>query len=239
MPAVHFGARVMSGMLLLAMILALWNVRSSETFRVNQPDVTGNEMLSSTQVRSLVQLDGQSVFSIKPEQVMEQLQEHAEILSASVTLGWPNLVEIHLEERQPLVEWNDAGRIWWLSADGVAFIQHGSRPELVQIESSEAVLAVDDRQLSPVVDPELLQAAVELSGEIPEIESLYYDGLHGLGFEDGRGWQAYFGIGGDMAMKVRIYRAIVEMLSEESTAVAMVSVENLSAPYYLLQRAVQ
>jgi hypothetical protein len=239
MPAVHLGARVLSCMLFLLMILTLWNVGSSEKFRVNLPQVTGNELLSSAQVRSLIQLDGRSVFSIKPDQVVDQLQQHSEILSASVTLGWPNLVEILVVERQPIVEWFDAGRGWWLSEDGVAFIQHGSRPELVKIESSEAVLGVDERQLSPVVEPELLRAAVELNAEMPEVELLHYDRLHGLGFEDDRGWQVYFGMGGDMAMKVRVYQAIVEMLLEESTQVAMVSVENISAPYYLLQRAVK
>jgi hypothetical protein len=239
MPAVHLGARLLSGMLLLLMILALWSVGSSEKFRVNLPEVTGNELLSSAQVRSLIQLDGRSVFSIKTEQVVEQLKGHAEILSASVSLGWPNLVEILIVERQPIVEWFDAGRSWWLSDDGVAFIQHGSRPELVQIESSESVLAVNERQLSPVVEPELLRAAVELSAEVPEVELLQFDGLHGLGFVDDRGWQVYFGMGGDMTMKVRVYQAIVEMLLEESTQVAMVSVENISAPYYLLQRAVK
>jgi hypothetical protein len=123
-------------------------------------------------------------------------------------LKWPNRVEISLQEHQPSVEWNDGGRIWWLSADGTAYIQHGIQSDLTQVTSADPILNLDGNANDPVIDPGLLSAVDVLSKHMPEVSSWQFDPDHGLSFDDVRGWQAYFGEGGDMRMKVRIYNTI-------------------------------
>ena len=154
---------------------------------------------------------------------------------ATVMLKWPNRIEILVEERQPSVEWNDGGRIWWLSADGTAYIQHGIQSELTQVTSVEPVLNFDGNANDPVIDPTLLSAVDMLSKHMPEVSSWQFDPDHGLSFADVRGWQAYFGEGGDMRMKVRIYNTIADKLFAENIPVTMVSVEDQHAPFYAMK----
>jgi hypothetical protein len=70
---------------------------------------------------------------------------------------------------------------------------------------------------------------------MPEVSSWQFDPNHGLSFTDVRGWQAYFGEGGDMRMKVRIYNTIADKLFADNIPVTMVSVEDQHAPFYSME----
>ena len=192
-------------------------------------------MLSPSQVRSAAGLDGRSVFAVDPEQARERLMRLAEVKTARVRVGWPNRVTIEIEERPPVVAWNDGGRIWWLSAEGLAYIQHGERPGLVQVVSADPVLGVGEDPLAPVVDPALLSAARDLRDAFPNAAPIIFDPVHGLGFVDPQGWRVYFGDGGEMTIRADVYRAIVSRLVERGISAVLVSVEDLTAPYYLVE----
>ncbi|MBK9053200.1 MAG: hypothetical protein IPL78_20535 [Chloroflexi bacterium] len=43
----------------------------------------------------------------------------------------------------------------------------------------------------------------------PNIDRLFYEPADGLSYQDGRGWQAYFGTGTDMHQKLVVYETIV------------------------------
>jgi hypothetical protein len=215
---------------------ALGSVVADAGFQVEQVDVSGNKLLGYSQVSSIAQVVGQSVFRVDPEEVIERLVRHAEVATATVQLGWPNRVEIQIEERMPIVAWNDAGRVWWLSEDGVAFVQYGDLPGLVRVETTEPMLAISEEELQPVVSPDLLKAAVSLSEHLPEVEALRYDREHGLGFEDPSGRMVYFGQEGDMRLKVQIYRELAKRLSDARINATMVNLEDLATPYYRVER---
>jgi cell division septal protein FtsQ len=175
------------------------------------------------------------IFAIDPRAVEGALEATAEILSAEVRLGWPSSVSVRISERLPTVEWNDAGRTWWISADGLAYLPGESASGLVRIESTQHVLAVDEHELQPVVEPHLIQAAIELSGLLPEIEVFAYDPAYGLMITDEAGRRVYFGSSGDMAVKVGIYRSLAEKFSARGESVAAIHVEDSAAPYYRLE----
>ena len=236
LPAVRLGTRLVSVILLAATILGLAYAYASPDFHVERATVINNRLLSQAQVRSIAQVDGNLVFLINPMQVVERLMQLPEVLTATVRLGWPNRVEIQLEERHPVVEWNDAGRIWWLSSDGMAYVQHGSWPGLIRIMTEESVLHISKQAMEPVISPDVLRAAMLLCAQLPEIEVLQYDGESGLGFVDTNGWQVYFGDEGDITQKIRIYRALAEQLSDRGVRVAMINLENESASYISVER---
>lgn len=236
LPAVRTGPRLMTVILLAATILGLGYAFTSPGFHVERATVLNNKLLSQAQVRSIAQVDGNLVFMINPIQVVERLMQFPEVLTATVRLGWPNLVEIQIEERHPVVEWNDAGRIWWLSSDGMAYIQHGSWPGLIRIMTEEPVLRISKQAMEPVISSDVLQAAMLLCAQLPEIDVLQYDGEYGLGFVDTNGWRVYFGDEGDIIQKIRIYRALAEQLSDRGVQVAMVNLENESASYISVER---
>jgi cell division septal protein FtsQ len=196
----------------------------------------GNKILSHSQIRSIAQVDDKLVFLIDPHEIEERLSQFPEVYKATVNLRWPNHVEIQVVEREPVVEWNDAGRIWWVSLDGVAFIQHGTWPELVQVKTIEPTLQINKEPLDPVIAPRVVKAAVRLNSRLPEIATLQYDKERGLWLEDSNGWMVYFGIEGDMDLKADVYRAMVEQLSEKQAQISLVSLEDQAAPYYRMKR---
>jgi len=231
-PRLKIGARMFTIVVLAVGIWGVQRIVASDSFTVLRATTAGNVLMKSSQIRSLAAVEGQSIFLIYPQAVEDRLEEEPEVENAQVDIGWPNRVAIQIEEREPIVEFDNAGRIWWLSIEGIAYVQHGERSNLVQIRADEPVLNIDGNPRSQVVDPGLLSAAVVLSERLPIAGELIFDQEHGLGFEDPDGWMAYFGTDGDMTMKTDVYLGIVAKLKEENIPATLVSIENQSAPYY-------
>jgi hypothetical protein len=236
LPAFRTGARLISLTLACLTIWVLASAFRSPEFRVVRAEVAGSQMLDGDRVRSIAGVDGTPVFQVDPETVRRRLLAQPEIQSASLRIRWPNLVQIDVVERQPLVAWNDDGRRWWLSDDGLAFLPHGEGKDLVHIDSDNAVLNIQRDPLAPVVDPEVLWAAAALHVQVPDVDPLRYDPEHGLGFDDPLGWKAYFGESGDMVLKVQLYRKIAQALQVQGVQAEWVSVEDPASPYYRVKR---
>jgi cell division protein FtsQ len=235
-PMVRPGPRALSFVLLAGCVALLVMLFTAPTFQVAEAAVAGNRFLSDGQVRSIAGVDGQSVFVVDPRAVLGRLLAYPEVAAAESAVRWPNRVELEVVERQPMAVWTDAGRPWWISADGIAYAPHGEWPGVVEVVSETQVLAISEDPLAPAIPGEVLQAAAVLSSLIPEANPLQFDPARGLGFEDPRGWQAYFGMGGDMVVKVRMYRALADNLTARGIQPALVSVEDAAAPYYRLER---
>ena len=200
-------------------------------FRIDSIAIDGAYYMSPSRIRSIAGLSGKQNFQVDPAEIERNLETHPEILSADVSLRWPNQVAIEVEERRPVLEWNDAGKSWLISQDGIAYLRRSSPPELNRVHSLEEVLKIGD-PLSPVLDPVMIQTALELKAIIGDGRDLLYDKEHGLGFQDTYGWMAYFGTDGDMNTKLRAYSRIVELLLQNRYPASLVSVEELTAPYY-------
>ncbi len=236
LPMVRVGPRLLSAALLLLLAWGLGEFLSAERFLVDSMNVTGNQLLSVAQIQSLVDFVGEGIFSIDPQVVVEALEQHPEIVSAEVRLSMPNEIDVAITERTAALAWNDAGRTWWLSLDGLAFIPHGADEDLVRVETQQPVLSISEQALTPAMAPEVIQNALVLSRELQDVNVLQYDPQYGFGFEDPRGWRVVFGVEGDMAMKVRVYRVLAETIADQGIRVALVNMENQAAPYYKVKR---
>jgi hypothetical protein len=237
LPIVRPGIRLLTAALLAVTAWLLQSVLTAGSFRVGEASVHGAELLTSGQVRSIAGVDGTLVFLVDPQAVEAVLLQQPEVERADVRVRWPNRVEISVQERRPVAEWNEASLTWWLSSDGIAFLQRGEREGLVRLTSDEPLLSIsDDDPLAPAVEPEVLEAAVVLSTQLPEAQVLHIDRQHGFWMEDGTGCSAYFGFGGDMVKKVRLYHFIRLYLEQQRIEPAIVSVEDVLAPYYTVQR---
>jgi hypothetical protein len=78
----------------------------------------------------------------------------------------------------------------------------------------------------------VLEGALQLRELRPNIDRLYYHPADGLGYQDGRGWRAYFGAGRDMHQKLVVYETVVANLLERGITPAYISVANQYKPYY-------
>jgi hypothetical protein len=235
-PVVNLGPRLLSAVLLLLCLAGLRQVMLSPSFDVAEASVAGNHMLTAGQIRSVARTDRRPSYLIDPQESVRRLQELPEVETARIRVGWPNRVTIEVQERHPLVAWTDGGRVWWISPEGVAFLQHGDWPGLVKVVADRPTLAIDSDPLAPALAPELIWAAGALSAQVPEVESLRYHPDHGLGFDDPRGWTAYFGHGGDMVAKMQLYRVLADHISARGIQPTLVSVEDPETPYYSISR---
>jgi hypothetical protein len=235
-PTVRMGTRWLSLALSVLVLGVMGKTSGSASFRIRTTEVRGSSLLTSGQVRSIAHVEGESAFFVDPEEVEKRLLEFPEVMSAQVSMRWPDGMQIDIEERTPMVAWEDAGRVWWLSSDGIAFIPRDEALGLVRVQSNERVLDIESDSLLPVVQPRLLRLAASLQAKLPEGEHLIYDSTYGLGYLDPRGWEVYFGKDGDMQQKVRVYEAIKTHLEDRSIPAAFVSVESVSAPYYSMVR---
>jgi hypothetical protein len=206
-------------------------VYSGPDFQVTQPEVLGIEYMSPSRVRTIAGASGQTIFKVDPSEITRRLESLPEIKTAQVRVHWPNNVVIEIEERQPVLAWNDAGQTWLLSADGLAFFHQGAIPGLVYIHSLTSVLDIGN-PLDPVIEREKIAAAYDLSLLVEDPSRLLFDARYGFGFRDDRGWMAYFGFSGDMSVKIMIYKEIAQHLETEGYPATLVSVQDIEAPFY-------
>ena len=235
-PSVRLGRRAWGAALLGGWLLVAHGAWAAPGFRVSQVEILGTELLRTEHVRSIAGVTGDRVFSVDPEAIEARLESYAEVATAQVRVRWPNKVEIRISERQPVLAWEDGGRLWWLSRAGVAYLAREQRPGMAMVIAPEPALTIQEDPMAPALDPEVVSLAVNLSGVFPSVGPLVFDRIHGLGFQDPRGWIGYFGKGGDFALKVRMYETIAESLAGEEGRVALISVEDLYAPYYRYKR---
>ena len=103
------------------------------------------------------------------------------------------------------------------------------------VEAAEGELSEDSvNSQAAFVPREVLLGALQLRELRPNIDKLYYKPSDGLGYQDGRGWTAYFGTGRDMHQKLVVYETIVADLLARGARPAYISVANQYKPYYRL-----
>jgi hypothetical protein len=228
---IRTGARIPALLLLSISVWGILTIYSASEFQVIQPEVSGIQYMSPSRVRTIAGASGRSIFKVDPSEIDSLLESLPEVESAKVEVHWPNKVVIEIVERLPVLAWNDAGQTWLLGAEGLAFYHRGTIPGLVHVHSLTSVLKVGD-PLDPVIGREKIMAAYDLSMLLGNYSPLLYDERHGFGFQDERGWMAYFGSTGDMAAKFEIYEEIAALLDLEGYPATLISVEDLEGPFY-------
>lgn len=236
LPALRMGPRALTAVLLGLWALTIHAAWTGARFEVTDIGIEGVKLMSEAQVRSIARLRGLPSFAVDPQAVEQRLESYAEIDGAEVRVRWPNQVTIEVQERRPIVEWQDGTQVWWLNASGVAFIQREPYPGLIRVIAEQPVLQIDEDALLPAILPEVLWEAVAVAEQLPHIGDLTYSPIHGIGFEDPRGWKVIVGQGGDLEAKLEVYAALTAQLMERGVKVQLVDIEDPSAPYYKVMR---
>ncbi len=235
-PQMRVGARLLSFALAALLGWGLYFLWSAPQFTVAAAEVEGLARLTPNEVNTVLAVSGQSIFEIRPRQLHERLQAaFPELLDIRVRVGFPAVVNISAIERAPAIAWEHEGILTWVDAGGFAFLPRGEAEGVVYIiahglpPATESELAQGQQLLSP----ELARAILTLAAAAPEETTLAYDPRYGLGWQDPRGWQVYFGLQPtDMPARLAVYRTIVATLREEGIRPSLISVEYLHAPFY-------
>jgi len=87
-------------------------------------------------------------------------------------------------------------------------------------------------QAQPLLTKDMVAAVLMIAEKAPADAALIFNGTHGLGWKDKRGWEVYLGGASDIEVKLRIYRAILDYLKGQDARPTIISVEHIDAPYY-------
>ncbi len=236
----QFGPRWLSGLLCAALIFVLYSLWTSATFMVSGAEISGNQRLGETEINAALRVIGQPIFMAVPAQLAANLlADYPDLSSVEVHATFPNRIIVNVVERTPLIAWYQNGTMAWLDAQGVAFPPRGQPGNLISVVANgdpppvQVDPAQSTSQKPPFLDPGMVQVITVLHPHIPSGASLLYDTQYGLGWQDMHGWQVYFGQNSnDIPMKLKVYQAIVDRLTNQGIRPALISVEYLETPFY-------
>jgi hypothetical protein len=240
LPAFQFSWRILSGLMALVLAAALYFAWNSPMFQVETPKVSGLQRLTETDIDLVLGITGQPVFTLYPPELRQQLAEaFPELSHIDVKIALPAEVVVEVVEREPVLVWSEDGKEVWLDAEGIAFTPRGEAPELPVVEGKRPAVPqqAGGEQSTLYAEPALVTAALKMGGHAPEGTSIAYSEQHGLGWQDYRGWQVYFGTDLEQIdMKLQVYEAVVDNLDRRDIHPELISLEHLHAPYYRLER---
>jgi len=244
MPMISFSGpgamwRFVSFGLSLLLGAALYLAATSSAFQAAPPQVRGNQRIPAEEIAAVLGISNARVFLLIPADLQRRLRlNFPELLLARVTIGLPNQVYVEILERTPTIAWHQDDGYTWIDDGGVAFRPRGAADGIISVQARNAPTpsaspAADPLAPMPFISPGLVTAIKALAPHAPAGTALLYDARYGLGWTDGRGWQAFFGDQArDMALKLRVYESMVQMVSSTGISPAFISVQYPSAPYY-------
>lgn len=222
--------RYMSGLLVATLSLIAVMMLRSDIFVVKGIAVSGTTYLDTREIFRYTGIADHHVLEIDPEAVRQSLEEIPTIAEAEITLGWPpDMIRIRIVERQPVLVWDQNSVEAWIDIHGrVLTAPPEDRPDLLRVVTRgiEEPISVNDQIAQEIVD-----GARQLKELVPGESRLRYDPFLGLGFRDTRGWEAWFGSGRDMPVKILVYRRMVDDLLGRDITPSVVNVSNPDRPY--------
>jgi len=237
-PRPSFGWRSVSFILSAIFGLALYLAFTLPELRVTVAQVTGNQIVTPADVNSVLNISGQPVFMLNPADLETRLRlNYPELASVRVSVALPNLVTVDVRERKPAVRWEQGGGYTWVAEDGIAFRPRGEMVGLISVVAASAPpvagAVADPLTPAPFISADMVQALNGLAGHVPPGQSILYDARMGFGWNDPRGWRAYFGATpSDIELKMRVYESLVASLTQRGIHPALINVTYPTAPYY-------
>lgn len=243
MPRLFAGWRLASFLIAVLLGTAIYFALTLPYFHVPNVTALGNNRLSREEINSALGVTGQSIFTVQPDDAAVRLRmNYPELASVKVNVYLPNHVYVTVTERQPVILWQQDNGYTWVDPMGVAFRPHGIVDGLVSViglTMPPAGMASLDDPFSPppFMQKELVDAILALSPNVPAGVTMIFDPSYGLGWNDPRGWQAFFGTSvKDMALKVRVYQSLVDSLASRGRMPVFISVVYPDAPFYRMAK---
>lgn len=241
-PRPRIGWRTVSFLLLVILGTAISLAFIRPEFRAAQVQVTGSQMLTVDEVNAVMNVAGQPIFLLIPSELETRLRlNYPELASVRVSVSLPNLVSVHLVERKPLIRWEQGGGYTWVAEDGVAFRPRGEIAELISVVAVSAPPVIgsgtDPLSPTPFISTEMVRALKGFASHVPPGAVILYDPAFGFGWNDPRGWRAYFGTtASDVELKMRVYETMVNSLTQRGIRPALINVTYPTAPYYRMNQ---
>ena len=256
-PAISLGWRLLSMVLAIGLFVILYHLWTSPLYQVQAAELEGNHYLDQETVNQMLNLYNKPIFMIDPQQMETDLQQAFRdlLVDSSIQVIWPATVIVTVQERQPIIAWEQGGETVWVDDEGVSFDPVGENTDLIKVSAAGAPPApivyndskADDQEELDLVEenfeptafmsPEMVAAIVTAVEYLPVNTTLNFDPQHGLGWHDKkRDWDIYFGMDvSDIEQKLIVYKSIRAQLNQTNVSPVLISLEHLHAPYYRLE----
>ena len=121
---------VVAVLLLVAAVgTGVWLVFFSTGMQVHSVEVSGNRVLSDSDVRRVAAVrTGEQLALVDLDRARRRVGSLAEVESVDVTRKWPDVVEIRVVEREAIAVVELGGRLRGLDDDGVVFREYDTVP---------------------------------------------------------------------------------------------------------------
>lgn len=156
--SVVFSSRWLSLGLLAVCAYALYLIGGNEQFYLNFVPVEGTGTVSANDIVEKSGLAGHHVFAADPQEAANRILEMPGVISATVTLRWPNDVLIQVREDPPLAIWEEGGQQFWVGKNGELTLARTETVGLLKIVSEMEAMVVRDDIASELADEDKEQA---------------------------------------------------------------------------------
>ena len=242
MPRLRLGWRSISLIFTTALGVLIYLAFQRPELRVAEAEIIGNRLLAPSELNSVLNVAGQPIFVLIPQDLETRLRLHyPELVSVKVDVSMPNHVSVNIVEREPVIRWEQAGGYTWIAEDGIAFRPRGEVLGLISVValSGPAIedVSVDPLTPAPFISTEMVESLKGLAAHVPPAEPILYDAGLGFGWNDPRGWRVYFGTSAnDVELKMRVYESMVASLTQRGIRPALINVTYPTAPYYRMSQ---
>ncbi|MBK9053199.1 MAG: FtsQ-type POTRA domain-containing protein [Chloroflexi bacterium] len=127
--------RWLSLVVLAIAIYAIVMIGLDEQFYLTTVPVSGVSAIPAQEIADASGLGGIHIFAADPATAAAAIDDIPGIISATVTLHWPNQVKITVVEDSPVAIWEEAGQTYWINADGSLLPARVDVPSLPRIQS--------------------------------------------------------------------------------------------------------
>ena len=207
----------------LVILWGLYAFFNQPTFFVYDADITGNNILTHSEVFEASGIKDLSIFWVNAKDVRARLELLPGIKSADVSIALPARVKISVEERTPAVVWMVNNDPQWVDADGIFLDQ---KPSGIAPEMELTIQDLENRYITQV-NPTLIRAAQRVHLQEPAINKLYYTHDVGLIYLTSEGWQVFLGEDdSNIGSKLRIAEAVRQDLLAQGITVQHIDVRN-------------
>lgn len=209
-------------------------------FYVSSIEIGGIRYLSAEEIFSRAGVAGLHILWVQPDEVEQNIAESTSVAAVDVAVQWPARVIILVREREPALVWEEDGARYWVDVNGHMMVRRGEVENLIRvINQADGIPFICPGPTCPEedesiiqIDPDLVLGAQQLKTLRANISVLYYSEPEGLGFDDERGWRAYFGTGLSMDVKLLVYERLVAELTSQGVDITYIDVSNPAAPFY-------
>lgn len=254
LPNVKIGWRLISAIIAVIATGALLFMAMSNDLKISNVNLSGSQRVSADEIIGSLAVGGSPIVEVVPAEIEKSiLATFSEIASANVSVTLPNIINVIVTEREPMIAWLKDDQVTkWIDKDGYGFTPRGDSTGLLAVHSvgepphplgwvdPTSITYVNpedvDTAVKPSVDAAFVHAVDKLSTILPEGTNLLHNPETGLGWNDPNGWQVYFGSDSEkIDLKLTVYKTIVNSILAQNLHPVMISMEFLHAPYYRLE----